>query len=429
MNAERFHALDAVRGFALLAGIILHATLSFFLPVPTSDSSHSSALAVLFFVIHTFRMTLFFIIAGFFARLLLARRGVPSFLKNRSLRIAAPMVVGWAIIVPLTTTVIVGSALRHLPAAESAAMLSTLAAAPGALLPHSLTTVPLMHLWFLYYLCVFYVASLALCWLFDEWLDRAGRARIVLDRVMRTLLGSYLAPWVLALPLFAILGFDDRILLNLGIPTPDVGLDPKIHALVSFGTAFALGWFVHRQQAMLGEWRRRWLAHLLIGAALTVLCLTVLRVAPGAKTGWLLDSAVGSRALYLACYMASIWYWSFGITGATLRFCSGESAIRRYLADSSYWLYLVHLPVVFFLQVMFAPLPWHWAIKFPLIVAIALMVLLVSYHCCVRSTWIGKVLNGRRYPRRPGTASLPADSGLGCHRAVGAAGLVAARHR
>ena len=31
---ERLHALDAVRGFALLLGIVLHATLSF-LPTPS----------------------------------------------------------------------------------------------------------------------------------------------------------------------------------------------------------------------------------------------------------------------------------------------------------------------------------------------------------------------------------------------------------
>ena len=53
---ERLHALDAVRGFALLLGIVLHATLSF---VPTTtrfwiiqDSHPSTTLAVLFFVIH-----------------------------------------------------------------------------------------------------------------------------------------------------------------------------------------------------------------------------------------------------------------------------------------------------------------------------------------------------------------------------------------
>jgi uncharacterized membrane protein len=72
---DRLHALDAVRGFALLAGVVLHAAMSF-LPgfaitgLPIVDSSPSATLGVAFFVIHMFRMSLFFFIAGFFGRLL-----------------------------------------------------------------------------------------------------------------------------------------------------------------------------------------------------------------------------------------------------------------------------------------------------------------------------------------------------------------------
>ncbi len=76
---ERLHALDAVRGYALLLGIVLHATMSF-IPGPTriwiiQDSHPSMTLAVLLFVIHVFRMTTFFLIAGFFARLSFHRHG------------------------------------------------------------------------------------------------------------------------------------------------------------------------------------------------------------------------------------------------------------------------------------------------------------------------------------------------------------------
>src|SRR4051812_40780845 len=76
---ERLHALDAVRGYALLLGIVLHATMSF-IPAPTriwiiQDSHPSVTLGILFFVIHVFRMTAFFLIAGFFAHLSFHRRG------------------------------------------------------------------------------------------------------------------------------------------------------------------------------------------------------------------------------------------------------------------------------------------------------------------------------------------------------------------
>jgi ABC-type multidrug transport system ATPase subunit len=65
-------------------------------------------------------------------------------------------------------------------------------------------------------------------------------------------------------------------------------------------------------------------------------------------------------------------------------------------------MYLVHLPLVFGMQVLLMRVPIHWGIKFPLIVAVALAVLLASYHWLVRPTFLGELLNGRRYPRRRG---------------------------
>ncbi|HEU4618899.1 MAG TPA: ATP-binding cassette domain-containing protein, partial [Gammaproteobacteria bacterium] len=118
---------------------------------------------------------------------------------------------------------------------------------------------------------------------------------------------------------------------------------------------------------------------------------------PATTAGWI--GAAWSTTAYAACYILTIWYLTFGIVGAALRFCEKESPVRRYLADSSYWVYLAHLPIVFFLAAAFAKVPWHWAIKFPLILAIAMTVLLASYHYLVRPTWIGELLNGRRYPR------------------------------
>ena len=75
-SSHRLHALDAARGFALLLGIVLHATMSFFTIIPAQDVSQSTTLAVTFYVIHLFRMSLFFLIAGFFAHLAFHRRGL-----------------------------------------------------------------------------------------------------------------------------------------------------------------------------------------------------------------------------------------------------------------------------------------------------------------------------------------------------------------
>ena len=93
-SPERLHGLDAVRGYALLLGVVFHATLPF-LPGPAAwpvSDQHRSVLAlVVFYVAHIFRMTTFFLIAGFFAHMVVHRRGLSAFAKDRARRILVPL--------------------------------------------------------------------------------------------------------------------------------------------------------------------------------------------------------------------------------------------------------------------------------------------------------------------------------------------------
>jgi ABC-type multidrug transport system ATPase subunit len=392
---DRFHALDAARAFALLLGIVLHATMSFFIPLPAQDVSQSTTLGVAFYVIHIFRMCLFYFIAGFFAHMVFHRRGARAFIKDRAKRILVPMTAGWLVLAPPTIAAVVWGLMRTFPDGPP----------PGtdveAMQPQGF---PLIHLWFLYYLSLFYVLTLALRAGFGALLDRSGWLRARIDALVRVGLGSYLAPIALAAPIFAVLYFKPDWPVWFGIPTPDTGLLPKVPGLVGFGTAFAFGWVLHRQTSMLSVLERQWVVNLGIAVALTIACLAIVGVTPNLDATFVIDGPAEMRLVYTALYTASIWYWTFGIVGAAMRFCSGLSPVRRYLADSSYWLYLGHLPIVFGLQALVVKVPLHWTIKFPAIIAVTLALLLVSYHYFVRPTFIGAILNGRKYPR--GTRAL-----------------------
>lgn len=396
---QRIHALDAVRAFALLLGIVLHATMSFFLPIPTRDSSQSDVLAGTFYVIHSFRMSLFFLIAGFFAHLAFHRSGARAFAKDRALRIAVPLAVGWILLAPPTLAILLQGVSLSNPEGSSA-VADAAATAPQGF--------PLIHLWFLYNLCIFYVLALALRAVFVAWVDPAGALRARIDLLLAKGISSYLAPLILAAPLGVVLHFDPAWAVWFGLPTPDIGLAPQWPALVGFGSAFVLGWLVHRQTRLLEIWRRQWAVNLAVAAGLSALCMILVGVRPSLEHDTI-DGAAWRRLLYAASYTVSIWYWVFGLIGAALRFCAQASAIRRYLADASYWLYLVHLPVVFGLQLLMANWALHWSVKFPLILTAAMGLLLPSYHFLVRPTVIGEVLNGRRYPRHRRTAETPVD--------------------
>jgi peptidoglycan/LPS O-acetylase OafA/YrhL len=93
-----------------------------------------------------------------------------------------------------------------------------------------------------------------------------------------------------------------------------------------------------------------------------------------------------------------IWNMVFGMMGMFHALIKKENIFIRYLSDSSYWIYIVHLPLVLVLQFLVRELPINSLLKFLLINIATITLLLVSYHLLVRSTWIGWLLNGRIMP-------------------------------
>jgi len=389
---ERLHALDTVRGTALLLGLVLHATMSFFLPVPVFDSQQSTMLAVVFFVIHIFRMSTFYFIAGFFARLVIERKGVNAFVKDRAKRIGIPMLVGWVILAPMVIGIIIWAAI------------STYGVEAVQAQNQGFQGVPLVHIWFLYYLSIFYILAVGLGWLFNRVVDRAGALRRRADALTGALMRTGAAPLLLALPACIWLYYDESWSLWGGITTPDTGLTPQPTALIAFGTAFGFGWLVERRMELLIYCQKYWMLYLVFAVALIVYCLSLVPLKPS-----LVPAAEGAgrpglgwdRFSYAAAYCMATWGWTFAIVGAAIRYCSDFSAWRRYLADASYWLYLVHLPIVFLMQFLVAGWSIHWAFKLALILGVTLGLGLLSYHYMVRFTFIGAILNGRRRERTP----------------------------
>jgi len=390
-TGDRLHALDSVRAFALLLGVAFHAAISF---VPGMvpgiwaivDLSPSVVLSDVAFVTHIFRMSLFFFIAGFFARMLYQRAGVRGFWTNRLKRILVPLLAGWIVVFPSIAWI---WSIGMKKAFEGAAppMPISLPNVPGAF--------PLTHLWFLYYLLLLYAVVLAAHAAIAA-MDRKGHLRAFTERVVSQILRGYTANFLLGLPLAACLLALPFWVYWQGIPTPDHSLIPQAASFVGFGIALTFGWLVHRASGALVEIQRRWGGHLLLAVLGSAVCLWILHsqmpltpVAPGAR-----------RTIFVLTFGVALWSWVFAVTGIAMQFFAGYSAARRYVADASYWIYIAHLPVVAALQVWVARWPLHWAFKYSVVLTVSLAVLLVSYHVLVRPTFIGQLLNGRRYPRR-----------------------------
>ena len=93
--------LDALRAGAMLLGIVLHASLSFFPSFwMVTDRRQAPGFGIVFSAIHGFRMPLFFVMSGFFSAMLLHRRGRRALVKHRFRRVFLPLLLGMTTIVP-----------------------------------------------------------------------------------------------------------------------------------------------------------------------------------------------------------------------------------------------------------------------------------------------------------------------------------------
>lgn len=394
--AERLHGLDALRSIALLLGLVLHAAMSF-LPSPAIqiwivvDNQPTPVLAVAFFFIHLFRMAAFFLIAGYFAELLLERRGPWGFAKNRLIRIGGPLVTFWG---PA-----LGGIVACLVWAEWIRNGYSFPADAPPPPPLTLETLPLTHLWFLWMLLIFYAVLLLVRALFAA-IDRSNAVARAVGKVMPLLVSPWGLP-IVAAPLALAFYLKSDWFMWFGVPTADTGLIPNAVACVAYGIAFVIGIFIRRNSAiLLSVVERWWLVWVMLAVSLGGLSM----VLAGGLVPDLLTrpvQSVGNAATYaLAMYAAA-----FAGLALCLRFLSGHSPLLRYLSDASYWVYIVHLPIVMALQVMVHDLSWPWPIKFAAIVIGAAAVSLASYELLIRHTFMGRWLNGRKIPWRRAPAA------------------------
>lgn len=364
----REHAFDQLRALAMLAGVLFHAALaysplmSFFWP--TADRQNWEGVDVVIWLSHLVRMPLFFLVAGYFTALVLARRDMGGLARQRARRILIPFLFAWPLVhfsmsFNIEWAVI---AVNH-PSGFLLMAREWLAMPDAPRLPPRTG-----HLWFLYYLLLFslllWVAhSLELNKFFDRWFGTAA---------------NYVA---FTLPLLLLPGF---LLTTAPHPAPE-SLLPQPWALLVFGPFFAFGVLVHGRLETLIPLQRWLWPGVLICLVLYGLFLLQLEQSE-ADNVW--DSFL------LAALEAMIAGWgTLACLLAGLRWLTQPSRIMRYLSGSAYWTYLLHLPVLFALQFWLMDYTWAWPVKFSFSVALTMLVCLLSYELIIRSTrlrsWVG----------------------------------------
>ncbi|MCY3776999.1 MAG: acyltransferase [Candidatus Aminicenantes bacterium] len=354
---NRIHELDALRAAAMLLVVVVHA-LCFLMPF--SDfwpGKHVFAeetqplynpYVYVFSALAGFLMPLFFMLSGYFTAMQWRRRGLAQMVMARAKHVGLPLLLAMVTVIPLTHWVFTGGENNSITWPEH-----------------------FYHLWFLWYLLLI-VGAFGLA----AKLGLRFRHRL----------------WWLLVPAPVVPQYFMRQIVGADVPG---GFLPELSIFAYYLVFFLAGVLLHQRSVPVRRW---WSSGLPIVLPLLALALVFLYpdrigfVDP--ERAW---APVGA-ALFQVAYT---WMACFGMMGLFRRIASRERSWVRYVSDASYWIYVMHLPLVVWAQRLAAESSFNPHLAFVSICVAVPGLLLAVYAWGVRHTWVGTLLNGMRIRVRP----------------------------
>ncbi|QDU38826.1 Glucans biosynthesis protein C [Maioricimonas rarisocia] len=400
---SRLHGLDWLRAFTALVVVALHAGIPYMthrmpgLVWSTWDSRPDSAIDAFCWAADGFVMPVFFVMGGLLAAQLMRRKGTDQFLQHRASRLLGPLAFGIVFILPLDLY------------AWLIGWVGDDRIAPSKLL--SLKLDPdvsaglwgVSHLWFLQYLFVYCAAAWGIIRLTERLhaSERGPRRTFA----VRSILLARQSPCVPAGLLVA---------TGIGVSTVALVWEPEVvigfrHSwwplpanLLYFVPCFAFGWWLaHRQEAgkpISSGW----------GVAGVGAIAAFFLALPLIHTHVDQSTAGTDRWLLAASFAAFAWLSTLALLGGSVEMLrQPPPAPVRFFAEASFWVYLIHHPIVGLSHVSLSRVDWPTPVRFAVVLTVALAFSLLTYAAFVRSSWIGQLLNGRRYGQKPQSLTIP----------------------
>lgn len=314
---KRFDNLDFLRAAALLAGVLLHSLSLYLEPI---DGSEPRPLAAILFVwIHSWRMPLFMLLAGFFTCLSLAKRTTSSYAINRVVRLGAPLIILWLAIPAVD---------------ESASQIFKWPEFISWLTINQPFTLRLDHLWFLYYLLIFYAIILSL---------RAINPRTF--ELITNFKLNFLTISFIWLPLITLSAPWARPLGGIFSEIPTTFGELKIGSMIFMAAFFLIGMQLFNNQLLLQRLQvvRFWLTAVIICSVLPIglMAWGIMKDPQFVFSGRLEMWMVNSLSTFASVFMI------LGLLGVSCRFVLGGGPILSWLVKLSYPTYVFHIVFVY----------------------------------------------------------------------------------
>jgi peptidoglycan/LPS O-acetylase OafA/YrhL len=390
----RISYFDWLRVLAVAGVVVFHAVLPFAnVGWWVSNISGSDVLKAIVPLVDAFGLALLFLLAGASARFALQKRSTRAFLKERSVRLVVPFVVGFPLVVlPVGYVTAIASGL------VSGSFLDFLAAWPGLTLKW-LQTIGLsprifdidQHLWFLGYLFVFVLLGIPA---FRFLSSARGRSWVGAIAAGARVPGATL---LVAVPMaVAVLAL--------------YRLAPVVHDWWSFsfyGITFLAGYVIYSDQRLTAAARRDF------PIALAVALLASAVLIASQFTAWSLGYQSGPRGvdatyfLMLTLYVISGWSWTLALVGVGMRAKFMQRPLAGHISEMAMPAYILHMPIVVTATFFVVELPFDLFAKIAISLAVSaggtIAVAAIATHIGI----LRRILGLHPAPRGRMTVALP----------------------
>lgn len=369
--------MDSLRAVMMILGIVLHAAVTY----STSDmaghwplkdpNSQSLGMDAISHFIHTFRLPTFFLVSGYFSSLLAEKRSWRGLLKNRFQRIALPFVV---FLFALWFPVQWGFEYSGSRFSQSVG---------GMDWTQFSTWIPknTFHLWFLYYLI--FLSAISILWTWGQETFKKPLSHDLPTTFSNFRREFWKHPFLRWLSGFLIFFLSLATMNLVELDTP-ISFQVNLRTLYYYFIFFIIGWAIYALKVPQESLKKHPIVLLLVG------CIS---------WGYYVSEIDSLDYLpKLTLRVISVWSLVLGFLATFTRWVHTESKFWRYLSDASYWIYLVHLPIAAVVPGMISGWDVNVWIKFAVVISAEAAFTLLTYQFLVRSSFIGKFLNGRRYP-------------------------------
>lgn len=373
---KRTFALDALRAVMMLLGLVIHTGVTF-MPFDSHVRTIMAnetwiGLYPVINLIHSFRMPVFFLVAGYFGALLFFRKGPEAMLQNRILKILLPMIAGMLILYPAIyfTLTYSGARISGAPDAWQKAWQTIVS---GNFLPYRLS-----HLWFLYDLMLFSVAT----WLVAILFSKSVALQSFINKLAHLVIPRPVVRILLIGTLYYVgLLLNKEYSLHTNV---SFWIDRKL--LFCYFIFYVFGWMIYKAGLLESlRWHPLW--QIMAG---------LIAFTAGMYIEFYVKASWAFTALQLVNAFVTT-MMTFGVIGLFLLKFDRYSKPLAYVMDAAYFVYLIHVPIALLIPGLLADSGLPAIIQFLITISATTAICFGIYHGCIRGTFISRFLDGKLF--------------------------------